>query len=215
VLTDEQIGQEIGSRLRAEVDDIDVPPNFGQRLHRRHARWVTATRACVAAGGAAVLAATAVTVAAATGTPKAAGPTGAHHPAATVPVRDQVIRLDGYEVKMPAGIPVQKVGAGYLVGSRATGYFTIFLERGKNLGPQLARAHGLTVHRVGVGIRSGWWVGTSHGGELWVRIAGLPATEFLVAKVLGAGEAAALRFALGLAVTHMPVVQVSCSAPCG
>jgi hypothetical protein len=34
------------------------------------------------------------------------------------------------------------VSALALLRSRATGYFTIFLERGKNLGPQLARRTG-------------------------------------------------------------------------
>ena len=215
MLTDEEIGQEIGARLRAELDGIDVPPNLGQRLRRRHGRRLAATRVGLAAGGAALIAAAAVSVAAATAGPAAVGTTGAHRPVASVPVRDQVVRLDGYEVKMPAGVPVRRVGAGYLVGNHATGYFTIFLERGKRLGPKLASAHGLTVHQVRVGIRSAWWVGTGKGGELWVQIPGLPATEFLVAKVLGAGEAAALRFATGLAVTHLPVVHVSCAAPCG
>jgi hypothetical protein len=217
VLTDEEIGQEIGSRLRAELDGIDMPPNLSQSLRRRHARRLAATRLSLAAGGTAVIAATAIAVAAATGGPTASGTSraGAHQPVAILPPGEQVVRLDGYQVKLPAGVPVKKVGSGYLVGDRSTGYFTIFLERGKNIGPALARAHGLTVHRVQVGIRSAWWVGSGHGGELWVQIPGLSTTEFLVAKVLGAGEAAALRFAEGLAVTHMPVVHVSCSTSCG
>jgi hypothetical protein len=224
VLTDEQAGQIIGAQLRAEVADIDTPDNLVASIRRRHGRRTTAVRGGIAATSAAVLATAGLTLAAVSG-PATSGPVSAStappangrgsHPAGVAASPGRSIELDGYQVKLPAVLPIRKVGAGYLVGSHATGYFTIFLERGKNLGPKLALAHGLAVRHVRVGLRSAWWVGTSRGGELWVQISGLPATEFLVAKVLGAGEAAALRFALGLAVTHTPVVHVSCPANCG
>lgn len=222
-LADEAAGRAIGVRLRAEVADLSAPDDLIGTLRRRGRRRTAAVRGGIAAA-AAMLVTTGVTLAAVSGPPSpvpvspgngpAANGSASHHaPGIASPGRS--IELDGYQVKLPTGLPVRKAGAGYLVGSRATGYFTIFLERGKNVGPGLARAHGLTVHHVQVGIRSAWWVGTSHGGELWVQISGLPAREFLVAKVLGAGEAAALRFAVGLAVTRMPVVHVSCSTSCG
>jgi hypothetical protein len=221
---DEDTGRVIGAWLRTEVADLGVPPDLIGTLRRRHSRRTAAVRGVIAAAGAAALATTAVTLAALSGpaSPGQVSPSGAlaargtgNHPRADADSSGRSIELDGYEVRLPARLPVRRVGAGYVVGSHDTGYFTIFLERGKNLGPKLARAHGLTVHHVRVGIRSAWWVGTSHGGELWVQIPGLPATEYFVAKVLGAGEAAALSFARGLAVTHLPVVHVSCSASCG
>ena len=224
MLIDEEAGQRIGARLRAEVADIDAPDDLIGLIRGRHGRRTAAVRGGIAIAGAAVLATAGLTLAAVSG-PAAPGPVAAgtappahgsgSHPAGGVASSDHSIELDGYQVKLPAGVPIRKVGAGYLVGSHATGYFAIFLERGKNLGPKLATAHGRTVHHVRVGLRSAWWVGTGRGGELWVQIPGLPATEFLVAKVLGAGETAALRFALGLAVTRVPVVHVNCSANCG
>jgi hypothetical protein len=223
VLTDEETGQIIGARLRAEVADIATPDDLIRRI-RRHDRRTTAVRGGVAIAGAAVLATAGLTLAAVSG-PATPGPVSAStappangtgsHPAGSLASPDHSIELDGYQVKLPSNLRVRKVGAGYLVGSRATGYFTIFLERGKNVGPKFAMAHGLTVHHVRVGLKSAWWVGTSHGGELWIQVRSLPASEFVVAKVLGASEEAALRFALGLAITHMPVVHVSCSASRG
>jgi hypothetical protein len=222
-ITDEDTGRAIGARLRSEAADLRVPPDLVGTVRRRHGRTRAAARGGIAAAGALVLVTTGVALAAVSGTaPRPASPSttpaahgGVSHPQAGVATADRSIELDGYQVRLPASLPVRRVGAGYLVGSHHTGYFTIFLERGKNLGPRLARLHGLTVRHVLIGIRSAWWVGTSHAGELWVQIPGLPATEYLVAKVLGAGEAAALSFARDLAVTHLPVVHVSCAAACG
>jgi len=174
---------------------------------RRRRRTASVRAGLAAAGAAAAVAATGGAVlATASGGVQPGGaarpqavPASAARPATRV-------RLDGYVVSLPAGPHVHKIASGYLVQNRGA-TFTIFLETGPDIGPGSVKARG-SARRVQAGMMTGWWLGDSRGGELWLRQPGLPARVFLVAKVRGATQRQALDFAATLDVTAMPAVHV-------
>jgi hypothetical protein len=205
--TEEELGQQIGARLRAEAGDLEVRHDVMLADIRRRRRRTAAVHAGLAAAGtAAVVAAAGISLAVASG---GAQPSGTVRPqAAPATAGRQTIRvqLDGYLLTLPAGVQLQKIGNGYLARGR-TGAFMIFLVSGPNVGPRPGQG-GLEPVPVQAGGKSGWWLGTSSGGELWLREPSLPAHVFLVAKVLGVNESQVLAFAATLNVSTMHVVTV-------
>jgi hypothetical protein len=171
----------------------------GIRHRRRRAATVRAGLA--AAAVAAVVAAAGISLAIGSG---GAQPSGTIRPQAAPQTTH--VQLDGYLLTLPAGVSVQKVGAGYVARGRA-GAFMIFLESGPSVGPRSSPG-GLEPVPVQAGSKSGWWLGSSKGGELWLSEPSLPAREFLVAKVFDLNESQVLAFAVSLNLSAMPVVPV-------
>ncbi len=214
MLTEEELGAAIGSRLRAETADLQPSHDMAGAVRRRRARRAVATRTGLAVGVAAVAAAAGVAVAVAPGAPASRQQAAAHQAAGPT------IRLDGYQITMPEGTHVRKLGVGYLVGDQQAGQFVIFLMRGPVAArmPKLMAAHG--ARPVKVGRLTGWWAGARKagrgtGGELLLHAPGLAKQEFLVAKAFGASEAQVLAFAARLNLAKMGVVHVTCVHNCG
>jgi hypothetical protein len=200
--TEEELGRKIGARLRADVGDLEVRPDAMLAGIRRRRRTAAVRGGLAAASAAVVVAGIGTTLATASGGSQASG---ARHPqAAPASAARQMIhvQLDGYLVSLPAGVHVRRAGRGYLVQTPA-GQFAIFAVSGPNVGPRPGQPQ---AQQISAGGQTGWWLGRSQGGELWLRQPGWPAHVFLVAKVLGMTESQALSFAATLNVTTMPVV---------
>jgi hypothetical protein len=204
--TEEELGQRIGARLRAEAADLEARHDLMLAAIRRRRSRTAAVRGGAVAAGAAVVVATAATLATASGGAQPGSPVhaGAAVPsAAGQPTR---VQLDGYLLSMPAGVQVRKIGAGYVAEGPA-GAFMIFLLSGPNVGPRRSPV-GLEPVPVQAGGKSGWWLGNGKGGELWLSEPSLPSHVFLVTKVLGLNESQVLAFAASLNVSTMHVVTV-------
>lgn len=188
MVTEEELGQRIGARLRAEVADLEVQHDAMVRaVQRRHARSAAAIR-----GG---LAITAIAALAVTGIGLSAGQTAPSSSPHKGPVR---IVLDGNIVTMPAGTIVQKAGPIYRIGNRADGFvMALLITSGPDIASQAAQAAspGHPAVRVHAGSMTGWWVGESYGGVLWLQPPGLPHGEYLMAKVFGPARIKALALA--------------------
>lgn len=196
--TEEEFGQRIGDWLRAEIGDLEVNHDVMLAGIRRRRRTV-AVRAGLAVSGTAVVVAAAGTTLAASGA-QPSGVAHTHVPTASAPRQMTRVQLAGYLVSLPAGLHVQKIGRGYLVHSPA-GEFAIFLENGPNFGPGLGRAGVVQVRSGGM---TGWWLGNSKRGVLWLRRPSWPPRVYLIAKVIGATESQTLAFAATLEVSTTP-----------
>jgi hypothetical protein len=204
--TEEELGQRIGARLRAEAADLEVRHDMMLAAIRRRRSRTAAVRGGAVAAGAAVLVATAATLATASGGAQPGSPVHAGATAPSAAGQPTRVQLDGYLLSVPAGLSVQKVGAGYVARGQA-GAFMVFLESGPSVGLEPGLG-GVAPVQVQAGGNTGWWLGNSKEGELWLREPSLPAHEFLVAKVLGVNESQVLAFAASLNLSTMPVVTV-------
>jgi hypothetical protein len=222
MLTDENYGRQIGALLRAEVASLEGPPDLFGRLRRAQARRTMARRAGLAALPAAAIAASV----AVTGGGSAPAH-GSRPPVASASrTRGPVLRLADYQIEMPAGFTVTRIGNGVQARGPGGSFIVLFVVSEHTAGPpaarQLARlrasgdpAARLTPVTVD-GLPGTLLESDGRGGMLWVRVPSRGATTYLVAKAAGRPAIAALpSFASQVRIEELPVVRLSCQVNCG
>ena len=198
--TEEELGQQIADRLRAEVGDLEVRHEVLLARIRRRRKTRAVRSGLAVAGVATAVAAAGTTLAIASGGPQPSGTV--RQQALPVAGHQRIhVQLDGYLLSLPAGMHLEKFGNGYLVTGPA-GAFVIALATGPGIEPPLGQSG---IQQVQAGGKTGWWLGNSNSGELWLSQPGLPGRVFLVSKVHGVAESQVLAFAASLSVTTMPV----------
>jgi hypothetical protein len=224
MLTDDNYGRRIGALLRAEVAGLEGPPDLVGRLRRAQARRTLAGRAGLAALPAAVVAIAASV--AVTGGGSAPAHSSRPPVASATRTSGPVLRLAGYQIEMPAGFTVTRVGNGVQARGPGGSFIVLFVVSEHTAGPpaarQLARlrasgdpAARLTPVTVD-GLPGTLLESDGRAGMLWVRVPSRGATTYLVAKAMGPSAIAALpAFASQVRIEQLPVVNVGCQANCG
>lgn len=224
MLTDENYGRQIGALLRAEVAGLEGPPDLVARLRRAQARRTMAGRAGLAALPAAAVAIAASLAVTSGGSAPAHG---SRPPVASANrARGPVLRLADYQIQMPDGFTVSRIGNGVQARGPGGSFIALFVvsenTAGSSAARQLARlrASGDPAARL-VPVTVGGLPGTllesdGTGAVLWVRLPSRGASAYLVAKAIGSSAVSALpSFASQVKIEQLPVVKVGCQANCG
>jgi hypothetical protein len=221
MLTDDQLAQRIGPRLRAELADLPVH-DLLPGLHARRARRTRRMRAAIVPAAAGALAVSLVFATGGTDAPAAhtttAAPNGTALPgqpghSGTVS-GGTTITLAGYTLRLPPGYRVSKLGAGYQVTGPGVNGWVLFLVSGRKP-PRPASATPVKVSSL-----NGWWVSMGAGrggGELIVVVPASKGTRYLVTKADGPSvtEKMMISFMSQIDIGRMKPVNVACTSNCG